>query len=538
MPRIAIAIHVCLMFSTLDWSQTNVLTFHNDAARTGLNSSETILMPGNVNFSTFGKIFLSQLDGRVDAQPLYVGGVSLSSLGTHNVLLVATENDSVYALDADDGSTLWHATTLQPGEIPADAEHCSRLVPEVGITSTPAINLQTSPPAIYLVAMSKDSSGNYHQRLHALDLTTGHELAGGPAEIQAKYPGTGDNSRGGYVIFDPAQYAARAGLLLGSGGSTVYIAWTSHCDHRPYTGWIMAYSTATLAQTSVLNTTPNGSEGAFWGAGAGIAADLATGNLFIMAGNGTFDTRLDNNGFPINGDYGNGFLKISTASTLQVADYFGMYNTVEESAADLDLGSGGVLVLPDMQDANGLIRHLAIGAGKDSHIYLADRDNMGKFSPWNNNALYQEVSSALGGSVFSTPAYFNGRVYYGAMGDSIRSFAFTSAQLASAPSSMTSTSFPYPGATPSISSNGTANGIVWAVENASQAVLHAYVANNLSIELYNSNQAPNGRDNFGGGNKFMVPTVVNGKVYVGTPNGVAAFGLLSVQSGRARNIVR
>ena len=237
-------------------------------------------------------------------------------------------------------------------------------------------------------------------------------------------------------------------------------------------------------------------------------------------------------------DYGNGFLKISTAGNgLQVADYFGMYNTLEESTADLDLGSGGVLVLPDMQDVNGQTRHLAIGAGKDSHIYLADRDDMGKFSPRNNSALYQEVSGALGGSVFSTPAYFNGRVYYGAMGDSIRSFAFTNARLAAAPSSMTSNSFQYPGATPSISSNGTADGIMWAVENASQAVLHAYMANNLAVELYNSNQAPNGRDNFGGGNRFMVPTVVNGKVYVGMPNGVAAFGLLGGPSAAGRHIV-
>jgi outer membrane protein assembly factor BamB len=529
MRRIITAILAGPFLCSAALAQTNVLTYHNDVARSGLNSSETILTPGNVNVSTFGRLYSRQLDGKVDAQPLYVGGVSIPLLGQRNVLVVATENDSVYALNADNGRTLWRTSLLGSGETPSDPRNCTQVTPQIGITSTPVINTQTSPATIYAVAMSKDSSGKYHQRLHALNLSSGQELPGSPAEIQAKYPGTGDNSQAGNVIFDPVQYEARAGLLLGPGGN-VYIAWTSHCDFRPYTGWIMAYNATMLAQTSVIDITPNGSEGAFWGAGAGIAEDAATGNLFIMAGNGTFDTTLDKNGFPINGDYGNGFLKISTANnTLQVADYFNMFNTVQESEADHDLGSGGTLVLPDMQDSGGQTRHLAIGAGKDANIYIADRDNMGKFNPSNNNALYQEVSGALGGSIFSMPAYFNGQVYFGAVADSIRAFPFAQARLAPEPSSVTASSFKYPGATPSISANGTANGIVWAVENSTPAVLHAYLANDLATELYNSNQAPSGRDNFGGGNKFMVPTIVNGKVYVGTPNGVAAFGLLGGQ---------
>jgi hypothetical protein len=443
---------------------------------------------------------------------------------------VATEHDSVYALDADSGTTLWQTSALLSGEIPSDVRSCSQVIPEIGITSTPAINDKSTPILIYVVAMSKDPSGKHHQRLHALDINTGNEQLGGPVEIQAKYPGSGDNSQSGFVVFDAAQYEARAGLLLNPVTNTLYIAWTSHCDIRPYTGWILGYNPSTLAQTAVLNTTPNGSEGAFWGSGAGIAADRATGNIYIMAGNGTFDTTLNAQGFPTKGDYGNAFLKLSPANnTLQVADYFNMFNTVQESNQDQDLGSGGTLVLPDMKDASGKVWHLSIGAGKDSNIYLVNRDNMGKFNPANNNAIYQELSGALGGPVFSMPAWFNGQVYYGAVGDSIRAFSFTNAKLPSAPSSQTADTFAYPGATPSISANGTSNGIAWAVENnASQAVLHAYLASNLGTELYNSTQALRGfRDYFGPGNKFITPTIVNGKVYVGTQSGLAAFGLLN-----------
>ena len=282
----------------------------------------------------------------------------------------------------------------------------------------------------------------------------------------------------------------------------------------------------TLAQTSVIDVTPNGSEGAIWGAGAGLAAD-SNGYIYFLDANGTFDTTLNAQGFPANGDFGNAFIKLSAAgSQLAVADYFTMYNTTSESDGDVDLGSGGALVLPDMTDANGDVQHLAIGAGKDSNIYLVNRDNMGKFNAQNDSAIYQELDGALPGGIWSMPAYFNGHVYFGAVGGPIRAFQFSKAMLSSTPVATTGYSFPYPGATPSISANGTTNGILWAVENNSTAVLHAYAADNLAQELYNTNQAANGRDHFGAGNKFMVPTIANGKVYVGTPNGVAAFGLL------------
>jgi hypothetical protein len=289
----------------------------------------------------------------------------------------------------------------------------------------------------------------------------------------------------------------------------------------------MGYDASTLASATVLNVTPNGAEGAIWGAGAGFAAD-SSGNIYFLDANGTFDATLNAQGFPSSGDYGNAFIKLSTSSNrLAVADYFTMYNTTSESNADQDLGSGGALVLPDMTDANGKVQQLAIGAGKDSNIYLVNRNNMGKFNSQNNSAIYQELDGALPGGLWSMPAYYYGQVYFGEVGGPIQAFQFKNALLSPTPTSVTGTSFPYPGATPSISANGETNGILWAVQSNSTAVLHAYSAENLAKELYNTGQAAGGRDNFGAGNKFMVPTIANGKVYVGTPNGVAAFGLLS-----------
>ncbi len=501
-----------------------VLTFHNDNPRTGQNLNETILTPGNVKAASFGKLFVISTDGKVDAQPLYLPNVNTPNHGTHNILYVASEHGTVYGLDADTGSVVWQISTLLSGEKTSDDHNCSQVTPEIGVTATPVIDSSAGPHGtIYVVAMSKDSSGTYHQRLHALDVTTGAEQFGGPQEIQATSPGNGDNSSGGSVVFAPGQYEERAGVLLVNG--IVYTAWTSHCDHRPYTGWVIGYDQSTLAQVSVLNVTPNGSEGAIWMAGSGPAADTG-GNIYLLDANGVFDTTLDARGFPNQGDFGNAFLKISTTNKqLAVADYFEMFNQAAENDSDQDLGSGGALVLPDFTDSTGKVRHLAVGAGKDKNIYVVDRDAMGGFNT-NSNNIYQQVSGALSGSVFSMPAYFNDTVYYGAVKDRIKAFAISQARLATAPSSRTSHSFPYPGTTPSISANGTSNAILWAAENDDPAVLHAYDATNLATELYNSSQAPDSRDELSEGNKFIVPTVVNGKVYVGTINGVGVFGLL------------
>jgi len=275
-----------------------------------------------------------------------------------------------------------------------------------------------------------------------------------------------------------------------------------------------------------LNVTPNGYEGSIWQSGGGIASNGES--LFFLDANGTFDTTLNAQGFPANGDYGNAFLKISTANNqLAVADYFAMHNTVEESDADEDLGSGGVVVLPPMQDANGQFHNLAIGAGKDSNIYVVDRSNLGKFNPNNDTAIYQKVHGALSGGVWSTAAYYAGNVYFGPTGNNLLQFTFTNAKLSTSPVSSTSTSFPYPGTTPSVSANADTSGIVWAIEHSDpNDVLHAYKAGNVSVELYNSAQASGGRDQFGTASHFGTPMIVNGKVYVGTSNSVAAFGLL------------
>jgi len=503
-------------------SSVDVITYHYDNGRSGQNLNETILTPANVNSTQFGKKGEFTVDGKVDAQPLYLSQVAINGQ-MKNVLYVATEHGSVYAFDADSingtiPTFLWKTSTLGSGETTSDTRGCGQVSPEIGITATPVIDRARN--AIYVVAMSKNASGSYFQRLHALNLSTGAELFAGPQTITATYPGTGDNSSGGNVIFDPKQYKERPGLLQING--TIYTTWSSHCDIRPYTSWVMAFSADTLAQTSVLNLVPNGSEGGIWMAGTAPAAD-ATGNLFFILGNGTFDTTLNTNGFPVNGNCGNCFVKLSTSGGLRLADYFTPHNTVAESNADQDFGSGGGILLVDVTDSGGKIRHLSVGAGKDALIYVVDRDSMGRFNA-NTDQIYQEISGQLGGGIFSMPAFFNNIVYYGAVGDALKAFPVTSAKLASTPSSQSTHHFGYPGTTPSVSANGAANGIVWAIEN-SGAILFAYDAANLTRELYDSNQAANNRDHFNG-NKFITPVVVNGKVYVGTPTSVAVFGLL------------
>ena len=508
-------------FAAVSYSQ-DVLTYRNNNARTSLNNKETTLTTANVNVNTFGRLFTLSVDGLVDAQPLYASAVNISG-STHNVLIVATEHGSIYAFDADTGTQYWKITTLASGEATSDDRGCDQVVPEIGITATPVISRpKGSNGVLYAVAMSKDSTGNYHQRLHALDVPTGTELYNGPVEISAKYPGTGDNSSGGYVIFDPAQYKERSGQLLA--GGKIYLAWASHCDIRPYTGWIMAYNSSNLTQTSVLNVTPNGNEGAIWGSGAGLTSD-GNGNLFFLDANGLFDSTLNSSGFPASGDYGNAFMRTTTKGSLAVADYFEMDNEQDENNGDVDLGSGGTLLLPNMKDSTGATRQLAAGAGKDGNLYLVDRTNMGKFNSSSNN-IYQELSGVLPGGMWNSPAYSAGSIFYGPVNSPIYAFQFKNARLLTSAVAQSANSFGFPGATLVTSSNTGTNAIVWAVENVNPAVLHAYSAPKLT-ELYNTNQAANGRDQFGNGNKYATPTVTNGKVYVPTTNGVGVFGLLS-----------
>ena len=307
--------------------------------------------------------------------------------------------------------------------------------------------------------MSKSGS-TYFQRLHALDVTSGAELLGGPIAVQASYSGTGANSSGGQVVFDPKQYKERAGLLLLNG--VIYTSWGSHCDINPYTAWIIGYNASTLAKTSVLNLTPNGSEGSIWQSGGGPAAD-AQGNIYALIANGTFDTTLDTNGFPNKQDYGNAFVKISTTNgALQVADYFNMSNTTSESSADADLGSGSAMVLPDANYGTGGTLQLAVGAGKDGHLYVVNRNNLGKFNASSNN-IYQDMPGALPNGVWGVPAYFNNTVYFCDVNDTLKSFPITNGKLSTTPTH-TAASFTYPGVLPSISASGNINGIIWAIE--------------------------------------------------------------------------
>ena len=500
---------------------TDVVTYKNDVARTGQNLTEATLTLTNVTSATFGLLRTLAVDGKVDAQPLYLSQLTVAG-AAHNVVFVATESDSVYAFDSDTGATLWHVSLLPSGETTSDTHGCGQVTPAIGVTSTPVIDRSAGTNgAIYVVAMSKDSSSAYHQRLHALDVTTGAELFNGPVTITGTYTAPGSVA----TTFEPGQYEERAALLLSQG--IVYTSFTSHCDGAPYAGWMMGYGETTLTQTSVLNIAPNSNSGpAIWMSGGGPGTDSA-GNIYLLSANGAFETTLDANGFPNKQDYGNSFLKLAaTGTTLTVADYFTMSNEVAESNSDQDLGSGGELILPDLTDSTNTVRHLVVGAGKDGNIYVVNRDAMGKFNASSNN-IWQQLSGALPGGIWSTPAYFNGTLYYGDSGATLKAFAITNAKLGSSPSSQSPSQFPFPGTAPAVSANGTANGIVWTHQNSSpQAVLHAYDASNLAHELYNSSQAANNRDQFGAGNKFITPTIADGKVFVGTQKSVAVFGLL------------
>jgi Divergent InlB B-repeat domain/Domain of unknown function DUF11 len=505
-------------------AQPPVLTWHNDNARTGQNLQETILTTANVKSSTFGRLATINVDGKVDAQPLYVPALTIPGQGTHNVLYVATEHDSLYAFDADTFAQLLHVQLLNAGESPSDDRGCSQVTPEIGITATPAIDLSVGPHGtIYVISMSKNGS-TYHQRLHALDLTTFAEQFSGPKDITASFAGTGAEP-----TFLPAQHKERPGLLIQNG--IVYTSWGSHCDAGPYAGWVISYNETTLAQIKVLSLVPNGNDAGVWAAGAGPAGDAA-GNVYLLTGNGTFDTTLLN-GFPNKQDYGNAFVKMSGA--LSVTDYFTMTNTVSESSGDVDLGSAGLMLLPTLNNTQNQPVSLGVGAGKDGNIYVVDTGNLGHFSP-SMDPIYQLLASALPSGTWSSPAWFNGRLYYGGVSDTLKAFTFTNGLFSLTAHS--SNSFGYPGTTPSISANGTTNGIVWATENTNPAVLHAYDASNVGTELYNSNQAANSRDHFGAGNKYIAPMIANGKVYVGTTNGVGVFGLLTAPATPSLSITK
>jgi hypothetical protein len=514
-----------------------VFTWHNDNSRTGANTGEIALTPTNVNFNTFGKLFTTAVDGYVYAQPLYVANVSVAG-SSHNVLYVATEHDSLYALDADTGNILWQKSYIDPANgitpIPSPADtSCGDLVPEVGITSTPVIDPSTK--TLYLLARTKES-GQYFQRLHAVDISTGAEKFGGPKIIQATVPGSGLGSSGGQITFDPLIQNQRSALLLDAGH--VVIAWTSHCDLGSYHGWLMSYNAGTLAQEQVANLSPNSDWASIWMSGSGPAAD-ANGNIYFATANGGYDGITE---------FGDSIVRMpapSSSGTWAPADWFTPWNQVSLSIADLDLGSGGVLLLPDL--SNG--KQLLVQAGKDGLIHLLDRNNMGKFCTTctsTNTNIVQEINGVLNG-LWSSPAFWNNTLYFGpaiddGSGDTLKAVPFNaggSGLLATSPSSTSAKTFNFSSPTPVISSNGNTGGVLWAVDNSQFSsgsccqTLYAYDASNLGSMLYNSAQAPGNRDVLGAAVKFSVPIVANGKVYIGGQGSVSAFGLASLASPAA-----
>jgi hypothetical protein len=519
-----------LALATAAFGQVNVTTQHNDRSRTGQNTAEAILTPANVSVNTFGKKFVQAVDGHVYAQPLYLSNVTIPNKGVHNVLYVATEHDSIYAFDADNNTganstPLWQTSFIDPANgitsVPSGDVACADLIPEVGITGTPVID--PTAKTIYLVAKTKEN-GTVVQRLHALDATTGAERLYSPVVIQASVPGTGDGSRNGVLAFNPLSEGQRAGLLLMQG--MVYIAWASHCDNYPFHGWILGYNAKSLKQRAVFNSTPNGGLGGFWASGSGLAGDPVNNALFAATGNGTFDA---NNAGGI--DYGDSIVRLDwSTGVFGLHDYFTPYNEAALEHGDTDLGSGGVLLLPT-QPVGSPHQQLLVQAGKGGSVYLVDRTSMGNFNSTNNSQIVQFLPNAVGG-VWSMPAWWNNRLYFGGSGEEVRVFTFnpSTGKLSASPASKSTMMFKFPGVTPAISAHGTKNGILWAVEtdkygSSGPAILHAFDAMNLATELYNSGQNAT-RDGLTAATKFVVPTIANGNVYVGSYKQVTVFGLL------------
>ena len=500
---------------------SDVVTHHYDAMRSGTNIHEQTLTPANVNSGTFGKVAEFSVDGQIDGQILYLNQVAIPGVGNKNVLYFATENDSVYAVDADSVSgaaatVFWKTRTLPTGDVPltpSDAG-CGYINP-VGIMSTPVID--RSRNAIYVVASSKNSSGTIAHRLHALNLTTGAELFGGPTTITATFPGTGGNSNGTTVTFLSKAQQERAALLESSG--RIYTAWSGYDgDCGSYSAWVISFSADSLAQTGAIDLVPSTSGAGIWLGGGGLAADAA-GNVYFPTGNA-----FGGNTPGIKSDYGDTFVKLGPSAPLTVADYFAPSIAISDDNLDEDLGSAAALLLPDLVDSGGTTRHLAFVAGKDQQMYVVDRDNMGQYSAIADN-VYQEFAKD-GHENFSSPIYFNGRVYVGPSGMPLRAFTVSLAKLSASPTSQTAFTFGSNGTVPSASANGASNGIVWTLDRESRTFF-AYDATDLTKILYTSNQAAGGRDNFSNvGGHFITPMVANGKVYFGTATTVAVYGLL------------
>jgi len=502
-----------------------VFTYHSNLSRDGTNANEYALTPSNVTSITFGRLFSCSVDGAIYAQPLWAANLAIGG-AKHNVVFVATQHDSLYAFDADASpcAQLWHVSLIDAAHGGSSSETtvpsgpsghlvgggAGDITPEVGVTGTPVID--PSSNTLYVVSKSVIPSGpTFYQRLHAIDITTGAEKSGmgSPVTIAGTYPGTGDG--GTTVTFNAGQQNQRPALALANG--VVYIAWASHEDTGPYYGWVMGFNAATLAQTAVLNVTPNVGYGGIWMGGGGPSVDSGN-NLYLITGNGIFD--VTNKTAP-NNDYGDSFLKLT--SGLSVSQYFTPSDQANDNASDADFGSGGSAILVD-QPA-GPVQHLVIGGGKDGYLYLLNRDAMGGLGDAN---AWQRFN--FGSPIFATGAFWNDTFYMAGVSGHLQAFSFntTTGQFNTANVLQSAETYGFPGSTPSVSASGTTNGIVWALDNSNYctnqspgcgpAVLHAYNASNLATELWNSTMGTG--NEAGNAVKFTVPTVANGKVYVGT----------------------
>jgi len=527
----------------------------------GLNSMETTLTPANVKSSTFGKLATTPVDGQVYAQVLIYTPVNVTvgpERGFHTVAYVATENDSLYAIDATNGVVLWHDRFNNPSAgitaVPSVDTGADNITPQIGITSTPVIDPVTG--LIYVMAETKQvrfDGPHYVWTLEAVNIGSGAGLPGSSVvvadtlyvggnytyETGPSVAGQGDGSVAGVVHFNALRAEQRSELTLSHGD--IFTAFASNGDIAPYHGWILGFSASTLKLTAAFNDTPNGSDGGIWDSGAGLVFD-PQGYLYVATGNGTFDESLNAAGYPSRGDYGDSVLKLAIDPTssptnpnpngwgLKVVDYFTPKNEAYLNAQDLDLDSGGVTILPDSV-GSALHRHLLVAAGKQGEIYLIDRDNMGKFHP-NADYVVQEINNSAY-AIFTSPAEFGSTLYYAGVGQSVTVYTISAATIKQVPRSSTSTKFIYPGATPMVSSNGGSNGIVWVLERA-PSTLQAYNARNLHQMLYSSGQAARNRDLLGQVVKFSVPTIANGRVYVATFNSLDIYGLLPRRTPRRR----
>jgi regulation of enolase protein 1 (concanavalin A-like superfamily) len=528
-------------------AQVNVLTYHNDLSRTGQNLNETILTPSNVNETQFGQLFKYTVDGNVYAQPLYMSGVIISGT-VHNVIFICTAHDSVYAFDADsntgaNGGLLWHVSLGTSAATPNNTfgnryGAYQDIVPEVGIIGTPVIDGSTN--TLYVDAFTNDSGTTYYHRIHALSIYNGSEKFGGPLLVQATYPGGGVASSGGVLSFANEYSNQRPALAFLNG--KLYVAYAGFADTNPYHGWLLSFNTSpSLSLSQVWVSTPNSTtaeyggnagEGGIWESGGGLAFDPNnTNNMFMMTGNGIYGNATG--GFTSPTEFGDSFVKLSatsfpTSSVTPPLDWFTPYNQASLQSSDSDLGSGAPIMLPNGV-GSAAHPHLMIGAGKAGLIYVVDRDTMTTNNVHYNTAgspdpVVQTLQISSGAAVFSTPAYFNGKIYFGPQTDVMRQFSVANGVI-SGPLVSGTRSLSHPGVTPSISASGTTNAIVWGIAYGTPAVLFASNANSVATEIYNSAMAGT-RDQLPNGVKFTVPTIANGKVYVGASGAVAVFGLL------------